>query len=189
MKLEIGFGSNPQIVEIPDQNLLGILEPNKVEVGIKGAAAVEEALKHPIGAPRLRELVKPGEKIVVITSDITRPVPSYKIIPAILEELWQAGAKPEDVTVVFALGSHRKQTADEMKKLVGADVFNQIRCIDGDPEDFVHMGATKLGTPVDVTRMVAEADCRIGVGNIEYHYFAGYSSGAKPSAHLPYPVN
>jgi len=56
-----------------------------------------------------------------------------------------------------------------MKKPVGEEVYNQIRCIDGDPDDFVHMGETALGTPVDVTRVVAEADFRIGIGNIEYH--------------------
>jgi nickel-dependent lactate racemase len=41
------------------------------------------------------------------------------------------------------------------------------------------MGVTSAGTPVDIFRVVAEADRRICVGNIEYHYFAGYSGGAK----------
>lgn len=179
MKLEIGFGTSPQSVEIPDANLTGVLEPNEVPVEVKGVPAVEAALKSPIGSPRLSEIVKPGEKIVIITSDITRPVPSCKIIPAVMDELSQAGVKPGDITVVFALGSHRRQTPAEMKKLVGEAVYSKIRCVDGDPDDFVHMGTTKLGTPVDIARIVAEADRRIGIGNIEYHYFAGYSGGAK----------
>lgn len=179
MILEIGFGSKPQMVEIPDKNVKGILKPNSVEVTEKGCAAVERALKNPVGTPKLSQLVKPGEKTVIIASDITRPAPSYKIIPPILEKLRAAGAAPEDVTVVFALGSHRRHTAEEMKKLVGEEVFSQVRCVDGNPNDFVHMGETAMGTPVDVTRIVAEADRRIGTGNIEYHYFAGYSGGAK----------
>lgn len=179
MKLELGFGTSPQTLEVPDKNLLGVLEPNAVAVAGKGAAVVEAALQSPIGTARLHEMVQPGQKVVIIASDVTRPVPSYKIIPAILQALWKAGCKPEDVTVVFALGSHRTQTAEEMKKLVGEDVYSTVRCIDGDPHDFVHMGQTKLGTPVDITRVVAEADFRIGTGNIEYHYFAGYSGGAK----------
>jgi len=93
--------------------------------------------------------------------------------------LWEAGADPDDVTIVFALGIHRKHTQDEMKKLAGEDVFKKVRCIDSDSENFIHMGDTRLGTPVDITRVVAEADFRIGIGNIEYHYFAGYSGGAK----------
>ena len=179
MKLEVGFGNTPQQFEIPDANLCAVLLPNGVEVTRKGEAAIVDALQNPIGSPKLSEIVKPGEKIVIITSDVTRPVPSYKIIPAVLGELWLAGAKPEDVTVVFALGSHRKQTPEEMKKLVGEEVYSKVKCVDSDPADFVHMGETKLGTPVDITRIVAEADRRIGISNIEYHYFAGYSGGAK----------
>jgi len=179
MKLEIGFGTQPQSFEVPEKNLIGILGPNAVEITETGRPVVVKSLQNPIGAPKLSEIVKPGEKIVIITSDITRPVPSYKIIPPVLEELWAAGAGPKDVTVVFALGSHRRHTVDEMKRLVGEEVYEQVRCVDGDPVDFVHMGVTGLGTPVDVTRLVAEADRRICIANIEYHYFAGYSGGAK----------
>lgn len=179
MKLEIGFGTTPQTVEIPDKNLIGVLTPNAVAITEKGEAVVRKALQNPIGSPRLTEIVKPGEKVVIIASDITRPAPSYKIIPAVLDALWEAGASPGDVTVVFALGSHRAHTPEEMKKLVGEKVFSQVRCVDGDPKDFVHLGVTRLGTPVDITRIVAEADRRICTGNIEYHYFAGYSGGAK----------
>jgi len=179
MKLEVGFGNSPQSIDIPDKNLIGIMEPNIISVKLTGSEAVKEALQNPIGTPRLTEIAKPGEKIAIITSDITRPLPSYEIIPSVLAELWQAGVDPSDVTVVFGLGSHRRHTMDEMKKLVGVEVFDQVQCIDSDPDDFTHMGVTKLGTPVDITRVVAEADMRIGIGNIEYHYFAGYSGGAK----------
>lgn len=179
MKLEIGFGTTPQTVALPDENVIGILEPNEVPVILKGAAAVDAALQNPIGSPRLRDIVQAGERVVVITSDMTRPVPSSIILPLVLEELWRAGVDPLDVTVVFALGCHRRQTSDEMKKLVGEAVYRQVRCVDGDPEDFIHMGTTKMGTPVDIARIVAQADRRIGIGNIEYHYFAGYSGGAK----------
>ena len=177
--IALGFGDGTQTVEIPEKNLLGIMEPNAVPAGLTGEAAVKYAVENPAGTARLSEIVKPGEKTVIITSDITRPVPSYKILPAALDELRLAGAAPEDVTVVFALGSHRKHTASEMEKLVGQNVYGRIACVDGDPLDCVRLGVTKLGTPVDITRIVAEADRRICVGNIEYHYFAGYSGGAK----------
>ena len=179
MKLEIGFGKKPQTVEIPDENLLGILEPNEVSVRYTGMRAVSDALSNPVGTPKLREIVKSGETVAIITSDITRPLPSRVVLPPLLDELWAAGVKPDDVVVVFALGSHRRHTTEEKRKLVGDDVFESVLCIDADSDDVVHMGKTSLGTPVDVTRIVAEADRRIGIGNIEYHYFAGYSGGAK----------
>jgi len=156
-----------------------VLLPNPLEVQADEAQLVKEALKAPIGSAPLREIVKPGEKIAIITSDITRPMPTAKVMPALLDELYAAGVEREDITLVFALGSHRKHTDEEKAKLAGERAWKEIRCVDSDPEDFVHMGDTAAGTPVDITRVVAEADKRICLGNIEYHYFAGYSGGRK----------
>ena len=179
MKLSFGFGAGTQEVEVPEKNLLGILRANEVELGLTGEAEVRRALAEPIGSPRLREIVRPGEKIAIITSDITRPMPTYKVMPALLDELYAAGVRREDITLVFALGSHRCHTPEERKKLAGERAYEEIRCVDSDPSDCVSMGVTSAGTPVDITRVVAEADRRICLGNIEYHYFAGYSGGAK----------
>ncbi len=179
MKLEFGFGTTVQTVEVPEKNVMGILHANQVEHELEGEDEVRRALRSPIGAPLIGEVVKPGEKIVIITSDITRPMPTYVVMPPLLDALYEAGVKKEDITLVFALGSHRKHTEEEMKKLAGERAFNEIKCVDGDASDCVHMGVTSHGTPVDIVRIVAEADRRICLGNIEYHYFAGYSGGAK----------
>ncbi|MBR0366796.1 MAG: nickel-dependent lactate racemase [Clostridia bacterium] len=179
MKIDFGFGTGVQSVEVPDKNLLGILMANDVPKGLMNEEEVRRALENPIGTPRLKDIVKPGEKIAVITSDITRPCPTYRIMPPLLDELYSAGCRPEDITLVFALGSHRKHTPAEMLKLAGQRAINEIECVDSDPDDCVHIGVTDCGTPVDITRVVAEADRRICLGNIEYHYFAGYSGGAK----------
>ena len=74
-----------------------------------------------------------------------------------------------------------------MKKLAGERAYEEITCMDGDASDCVHMGTTSHGTPVDVVRVVAEADRRICLGNIEYHYFAGYSGEPRPSCRA-YPL-
>ena len=179
MKLSFGFGAGTQEAEVPEKNLLSVLHANEVALHLTGEAEVRRALENPIGTPRLGEVVRPGEKIAVITSDITRPMPTYQVMPAMLDELWGAGVKPEDVALVFALGSHRKHTPEEQKKLAGDRAWGEIKCVDSDPLDCVHLGTTAAGTPVDITRAVAEADRRICLGNIEYHYFAGYSGGAK----------
>ena len=179
MKLEFGFGEGVQAVEVPDRNLLGVLMANEVPKGLTNEAEVARALAHPIGTPRLGEIVCPGEKIAIVTSDITRPCPTWRILPALLDELYAAGCRREDIALVFALGSHRHHTPEEQRKLAGERAWAEIRCVDGDPSDCVHMGATDCGTPVDITRIVAEADRRICLGNIEYHCFAGYSGGAK----------
>ena len=179
MKIELGFGDTVQTAEYPDKNHIGTLIANPVKEELTGENEVRRALLSPIGSRCLRDIVKPGEKVAVITSDITRPCPTNRMMPALLEELCEGGAKPEDITLVFALGSHRKMTEDEKKKLAGDRAFREIECVDSDPDDVVELGMTKRGTPVAITRVVAEADRLICLGNIEYHYFAGYSGGAK----------
>lgn len=179
MKLEFGYGLGVQTVDVPEKNLLAVLESNPVAHERRGEAAVRWALTNPIGAPLLRQKVQKGEKIAIVTSDISRPLPSYDVLPAVLDELYAGGVLAEDITVVLALGSHRKHTEEEKRKLVGERCYGEVRCVDSDVNDCVHMGVTKAGTPVDITRVVAEADVRICLGNIEFHYFAGYSGGAK----------
>ena len=179
MRLKFGFGDGVETVEAPDANVLGILTPNAMKLGKTGAEAINEALRYPIDSPTLREVVRPGEKVAIVTSDVTRPMPTHQVMPAILDELYAGGVKPEDITLVFGLGSHRRQTEAEKKKLAGDRAFQEIRCVDSDPDDCVHFGVTSRGTQVDITRVVAEADRRVCLGNIEYHYFAGYSGGAK----------
>ena len=179
MKLRFGCGAGFQEVDVPDKNLIGELHANDVPVGLTGEAEVERALREPIGSPRLKDIVRAGEKIAIVTSDVTRPMPTYRVMPALLDELYAGGVRGEDVSLVFALGSHRKQSDEEKRRLAGERAWNEIRCVDSDPLDCVSFGTTSRGTPVDITRVVAEADRRICLGNIEYHYFAGYSGGAK----------
>ena len=179
MRMEFGYGKGTQTVEIPDQNLIAVLTANEMEHERRGADAVDYALEHPIGARKLREVAKAGQKVAVITSDISRPLPSYDVLPSVVRELNAAGVPDEDITVVFALGSHRHHTEEERRRLAGEEIFGRIRCIDSDPEDCVHMGTSSNNTPFDISRSVAEADLRIALGNIEFHYFAGYSGGVK----------
>ena len=179
MLLEFGYGKGIQTVEVPEENLRAVLLSNEMKHERRGAEAVRYALEHPIGSPRLKDIAPAGKKIVIITSDISRPLPSFDVLPSVLDELSSAGVKDEDVTVVFALGSHRKHTPEEMERLAGSEAYSRVRCVDSDPADCVRFGVTKRGTPVDITRVVAEADFRICLGNVEFHYFAGYSGGYK----------
>ena len=93
MKVEFGYGKGVQTVDIPDKNLDQILVANDIEHARRGPDAVVYALENPIGSPRLKDLVKPGQKICIITSDISRPIPSFDVIPSILDELYLAGCK------------------------------------------------------------------------------------------------
>ena len=179
MKLQFGIGNRNESVDVLSDSLLGVLMPNDVEITLKAEEAVKAALSSPLGTLKLSDMPLEGKKIAIVTSDITRPMPTSAVMPILLDELYKGGAKREDITLVFALGSHRNHTDEEKKYLAGERAFCEIACVDSNPKDCVHFGFTSRGTSVDIDKTVANADVRICLGNIEYHYFAGYSGGAK----------
>lgn len=179
MQIEVGYGNGIQSVEILEEQLAAVLRPNEVAISMTATEAMEDALDHPIGTEPLEVLARGKKNIVIITSDITRPMPSYKVLPHVLKRLEMAEIEKKQITIVFALGSHRRQTEEEKRRLVGDEIFETYRCVDSSEFSMVNMGYTKEGTPVDIAQVVAEADFRICLGNIEFHFFAGYSGGAK----------
>jgi len=179
IKVELDFGKQSKLLSVPAKNIGKIMHAEKIDIQLSEAEVVEQALKDPIKTLPIDVTFKKGDKVVVITSDLTRPMPSYKILPQLIMELNRAGIEDNDITIVFGLGIHRKQTVEEKRKLVGDNVFKRITCIDSDPDDVISLGVTSSGTPVDIFSQVVEADKRICLGNIEYHYFAGYSGGYK----------
>ena len=179
MKTVLGFRDTGLPLEIPDENLLTLLVPAAGNGEGDELGTVRRALENPIGAPRLAELIRPGRKIVIVTSDVTRPMPTAKVARPVLEELAAGGASYRDVTMVFACGVHRKPPPEECRKLAGDFAYERIRCVGSDNEDVLYLGRTSRGTEVEIMREVAEADLRICLGNIEFHYFAGFSGGAK----------
>ena len=174
------YGLSEISFRISDKHEVLTLLPNELDITVSENDIIKNAIENPIGCSRLKGVVKPDEKIVIVTSDITRPMPSYKVLPYILKELREAEVPDENICIVLALGSHRSHTEDEKLKLVGDEVFESgIRVIDSDMKNCMRLGKCKNGTPVDIFNPVVEADKRICLGNVEYHYFAGYSGGSK----------
>ena len=147
MKLELGFGKTIQTAELPDRNILKVLTPSFVPPCPSPEEEIRRALRQPVASRPLASIVAPGEKIAVITSDITRPMPSKLVLPILLEELGRAGIPRSDVTVVFALGSHRPHTEAEKEQIAGSEVYHSVACVDSTAEGFVREGGTASGEP------------------------------------------
>lgn len=182
MKVLLNYGTDTQTLDIPDENYLGTLNPKEIKEVEDPIQEVRNALSNPIGSKKLEELAKYHKKIVILVSDISRPSPSSILLPPILEELRQAGVNNNQIKIIFGLGIHRKHTEEEQKKLVGEEIYQQIKCIDHDIENCIKIGTTIRGNEVFILKEVTEADFLIATGNLEYHYFAGYSGGAKALA-------
>jgi len=182
MIINLNYGKKIVSMDIPDSNFLGMIKPEDKEGIDDPAAEVRRAMDEPIKSQRLKELVSPDDRVVILVSDITRPAPTKILLPPILAEIKNAGIDDNQVKIVFSLGVHRKQTEEEKKDLVGKKIYERIECIDHDIEDCEQVGVTSRGTKAEVFRKVLEADFIIATGNLEFHYFAGYSGGVKALA-------
>lgn len=174
MKAEIPYGEKKIQIEIPQEHLLAVIHPLTSPESKNEEEIILHALQHPISSKPLRELAKGCQSAAIVVSDITRPCPTYKFLSFLLEEI-----PLENIQVIFALGIHRPLSSMEQKKLVGEKCFSRIKAVNFNPEDVHFLGETSRGTPVEVFRSYLEADLKICTGNIEYHYFAGFSGGAK----------
>jgi nickel-dependent lactate racemase len=172
VEVEISYGKKNLTVQVPEKNLLDYACLPDVPGVANEAEAITRALKNPIEMESLEKLAAPGQKIAIIVDDITRPTPTHKFLAPIVEELESAGIKDEDITVVFATGSHRPHTNEEKQFLLGAEYASRFKTIDHDAKDkggMVSLGQTSRGTPVEVNKHVAGADLKILTGVIKPH--------------------
>jgi nickel-dependent lactate racemase len=158
-----------------------IAPPDSQPVGDE-TAAIQLALDHPVGTVPLGSVVKPGETVAILVNDVTRLARSDLFLPPIVDTLNRAGVPDADIFIVFALGTHRPQTAQEQRAIVGEEIARRIRMFDHDGNDdanLVTVGTTSFGNVVEVNRRVWEADRIILTGEIIFHKIAGYSGGRK----------
>jgi nickel-dependent lactate racemase len=148
-------------------------------------AAVSAALASPTNSPPLRELARPGDKVCIVFTDVTRASPDYLLVPPLLAELEAAGVRDEDVTLLCGIGLHRPSTPGEKVAKLGGAVVDRYRVVDNEPlnpDALVDLGTTQSGIPLSVNRIAYEADLLIATGIVEPHQYAGYSGGRKTLA-------
>ena len=145
-----------------------------------GIAAVEEALRNPIGAPSLHQLAAGKKTCTVIISDHTRPVPSRDILPPMLSEL-RAGNPEIEITLLVATGFHRETTREELRAKLGDELLHEKIVVHDafDAARNVCIGTLPSGAPLILDRTAVETDLLVSEGFIEPHFFAGFSGGRK----------
>jgi lactate racemase len=178
--IPLAFGNATINLEIPERNISHIILPSEPQIEKEETDfLIKKALENPLKSKRLLDLVNPNSKILIIVSDITRPTPTAKILPPLLEELYLGGVSNENIKIVFALGLHRQQTEEECRRLLGKKIFESINCVQHDRLRCRFLGKTSFGTPVEVFNELLDSDLIISTGTLEFHYYAGYSGGGK----------
>lgn len=172
-----------KIIHSFSEELVGVLESaiNTYTPPATDKELIEQAMAAPIACSPLSALAKGKDKIVIIASDHTRPVPSKLIIPPMLQQLRQ-GNPDADITILIATGCHRGTTREELVQKFGEDIVQneKIYIHDCDERDvLVNIGTLPSGSACEINRLAYEADLLVAEGFIEPHFFAGFSGGRK----------
>lgn len=186
-KFQLGFGSNKLEIALPDKQIINVVEGKPVEPIKDPRLALHEVIYHPVGSSPFSEIFKPGDKVAIVVSDLTRVWLHYnKWLPPLLDELNQLGVPDSDITVVVALGAHRRHTSSEHVRTYGTETVNRVEIVQSYApirDDFTYVGRTSRGVEVALNKYVLATDKVILTGGIVYHDMAGFGGG--PKAILP----
>ncbi|PKN70646.1 MAG: hypothetical protein CVU54_04615 [Deltaproteobacteria bacterium HGW-Deltaproteobacteria-12] len=178
MQILLPYGKNGLPVNVPDD--ADVITPKFVAGIPDESAGLIHALRHPLFERPLRDIADQGDETVIVFPDRSRPMPSSRVLPAILSEL--SHLPPKSITLLNALGLHRPNSREELTDMLGADIIGRYRIIQHNPEDkdmLVHLGRTSFGHEIWINRIFLEARIKVLTGFIEPHFFAGFSGGPK----------
>jgi nickel-dependent lactate racemase len=183
VEVELKYGKKAIYTDISDKNFLGVIASKK-NSNIENPTpnlSYEHAINNPVDKSSFDKLFDRNDKISIVINDNTRITPSKEILPVLLNRLDNLRIKEENIEILIAVGSHRPVTEKEMDELLGKDIVSRfvVENHDCQADDLVNLGITHLQTPVELNRKFVEADKRITIGDVAFHYYAGYTGGRK----------
>ena len=183
MEIKFPYGKEHLSYDFSGEKLLGTLTSSIHGYTAKadGLTLVREAMANPYGSAKLSELARGKNKVVLIASDHTRPVPSRVIVPPMLAEI-REGNPDADITILIATGCHRYTTREELVAKFGEEIVDNEKIavhVSTDEDSLVTIGTLPSGGTLRINKLAAEADLLVSEGFIEPHFFAGFSGGRK----------
>ncbi len=181
MELQLAYGQSALTIELPQHRVLAVVDISG-ESPASEEAVLRQALSAPIGSRPLARLLRRGERTTIVIPDASRRCAARVFLPCLLEILNERGIRDEDITVLFATGSHGQQTEEEHLEVVGPEVYRRVRLVDHDCQDYgqlVYVGETVSGTPVWFHKYVVKAERLLIAGGTSHHPLTGYAGGPK----------
>ena len=177
------YGDGEVVIPLDEGQVLGELHGNHVPAAASIPDTLRAALENPIGLPPLRQWTKPGERVALVISDMSRFwMRQDKVIPPLVDYLRDECGIPEDhVTIIVANGTHDGGDEKELRTLVTDGVYDRVRVVNHDclAKDLVYLGTTAHDTPVWINAEAAHADRVICLGACTHHVMAGFGGGRK----------
>ena len=180
MEVKIQYGHDNYIsADIPQNNLLGVYNPNSVDK-IDYRKEITEAIENPLNKTSFQDYINTDEKIIFIVNDGTRPTPTKKVLECIYPLI-----REKDIYFVIATGCHRAPSEEEYHFIFGKEIYedlrdrNRLHSHDARKDEMTYLGKSSNGTEMYLNKIVAQAKKVVAIGSVEPHYFAGYTGGRK----------
>ncbi len=188
--IAIRYGERSIAITPPEKITAEVFNPREITPLKDISKAVKNSLVEPTGSKPLGEILSPGDRITIITSDITRKVNYPVWLPHLLNECNRMGVKDSNITLLVGIGIHpphndeknMKAFGGEICRRVGDEVCRRINIVNHDSQDstgLTDLGRTTRGTPIRLNSLAVKADHVIVTGAANYHCFAGFSGGRK----------
>ena len=126
--IKIPYGREHLTLNVEPERLKAVLEPKaqSVESVKTEQEIVRQALAEPIESKRLADLAAKSHRVLVITSDHTRPLPSAITLPLFLEEIRRNNPAVQ-IKILVATGFHRLTRPEELVSKFGKELCQQRR--------------------------------------------------------------
>jgi lactate racemase len=180
MDIRLAYGTEGKMIHLEDSWNVQVLEPKYIPGLPDSLAALQDALRDPIGVPPLAEMVTAQDRVGIIVNDITRATPTPLMLRALLDEI--PHVSPENITIFIALGTHRQMTPAEVKAVIGEEFIGAYRVVQNNSFDRgtqVLVGLSEQGHEIWINKDLVACSIKILTGFIEPHFFAGFSGGGK----------
>ena len=139
-------------------------------------------LEVPIDSKSFEEIIQPNKTVLIVVPDATRKIACGQVVNLFVRRLIANGTMPYEINIIFAGGIHRKVTEEEKQEILTPFIAQRIKTFDHDARDlmqFIKLGKTSNGIPIELNRKLTEYDHTILIGGINFHYFAGFTGGRK----------
>lgn len=190
-QIRLDYGDGKMEIELPDSATVVVPgETYQDPPSVDPWESTRRALAAPLGLPPLSESVGAGSRVVIAFPDKvkggTNAASHRRVsIPLIVSELMRSGVERENISLVCAIGLHRKNPLNELYEYLGKEIVNafwpdRLLMHDAeDPDGIVDLGEDEMGNVLQINRRVAEADLTVLIGHVLGNPYGGYSGGYK----------
>ncbi len=182
MAFSLPYGTGALSFTLPESVPVQMLRPPRCAVIHDVENSLHHALDHPLSSVTFDEYLQRGTPVTIIVPDKTRLSGIIALLPLILRRIHEHGISRESIRILFANGTHRPQTEQEKRALVGDAVYESYSIFDHDShaeKDLTLIGRTARGTEIRINTLAVKSPTIIAIGAITHHYFAGFGGGPK----------